>query len=125
MAGQTLNFRPTILNLLLYAGDGINIRLMCKDTAGDPIDITGSVTAQVRVDRLHPTDQPRASFTVSLVDAYLGAVGLALTGAQTLALLENGVNKFDGVWDVQWSPAGMQPRTLVQGEVECVADVTR
>jgi hypothetical protein len=125
MAGQTLSFRPTIWNLLLYAGDGINIKLVCKDTAGNPIDINGIVTAQVRLDRLHPNDPPLASFNVSLVDAYLGIIALSLTGAQTLSLLEAGENKFTGVWDAQWTPAQLQIRTLVQGSVECVADVTR
>jgi hypothetical protein len=125
MAGQTLTFRPTILNLLLYAGDGINIKLTCKDKAGNPIDINGSVTAQIRLDRIHPNDPPLASFTVSLVDAYLGIISLSLTGAQTLSLLGDGENKFTGVWDVQWTPMQLQIRTLVQGSVECVADVTR
>lgn len=125
MAGQTLNFRPTILNLLLYAGDGLSIKLTCKDTAGNPIDINGAVTAQIRLDRVHPDDPPLASFTVSLVDAYLGIISLILTGTQTLSLLGDGENKFDGVWDVQWTPMQSQIRTLVQGSVECVADVTR
>lgn len=125
MAGQTLNFRPPILNLLLYAGDGLNIKLTCKDKAGNPVDITGSVTAQIRVDRVHPEETPLASFSVSLVDAYIGVVNLGLTGAQTLSLLGDNENQFNGVWDVQWSPIDMQPRTLTQGIVECVADVTR
>jgi hypothetical protein len=125
MAGQTLNFRPQILNLLMYAGDGLNIRLTCKDKVGNPIDITGSVTAQIRLDRVHPTDPPLASFTVSLVDAYLGIIGLSLTGAQSQSLLPEGQNEFNGVWDVQWTPQNLQIRTIVQGEAECVADVTR
>lgn len=125
MAGQTLNFRPTVLNLLLYAGDGLSIKLTCKDKTGNPIDINGSVKAQIRLDRLHPDEPPLASFTVSLVDAYLGIIALSLTGAQTLSLLEDGANKFTGVWDVQWTPSDLQIRTLVQGSVECVADVTR
>lgn len=125
MAGQTLNLRPSILNLLLYAGDGFSIRLVCKDTAGAPVDISGAVTAQIRSDRVHPGDPPLASFTVSLVDAYLGIIVLTLSGDQTLGLLGSGAEKFSGVWDVQWTPANMQPRTLTQGTVECVADVTR
>lgn len=125
MAGQTLNFRPSILNLLLYAGDGFSIRLVVKDEAGTPVDISGTVTAQIRVDRLHPTDSPLASFTISLVDAYLGIIGLTLTGAQTLNLPLNTDDKFVGVWDVQWTPVDKQPRTLIQGIVECVPDVTR
>jgi len=125
MAGQTIDFRPTIMDLLLYAGDGVNLRLTCKDTAGDLIDISGSVTAQIRVDRLHPADPPLVDFNVSLVDAYLGVIGLILTGEQTLSLLGEGQSKFTGVWDVQWTPPELQVRTLVQGIVECVADVTR
>lgn len=125
MAGQILNFRPTILNLLLYAGDGLSIKLTCKDKVGNPIDINGVVTAQIRLDRIHPNDPPLASFTVSLIDAYLGIIGLSLTGTQTLSLLGDGENKFTGVWDVQWTPSQLQIRTLVQGSVECVADVTR
>jgi hypothetical protein len=124
MAGQTLNFRPEILNLLIYAGDGLNIRLMCKDTAGNPIDITGSVTAQIRLDRIHPEDPPLASFTVGLIDAYLGIIVLTLSGASSLSLLGDSENIFTGVWDVQWSPENLEPRTIVQGTVECVADVT-
>jgi hypothetical protein len=125
MAGQTMNFRPNILNLLLYAGDGFSLRLLCKDTAGAPIDVTGVVTAQVRLDRVHPDDPPLAVFTVSLVDAYMGVIGLTLSDAQTLSLLGAGEEKFTGVWDVQWTPVSMQSRTLIQGIVECVADVTR
>jgi hypothetical protein len=120
-----MNLRPSILNLLLYAGDGFSIRLSCKDSAGAPIDITGAVTAHVRLDRLHPTDPPLASFSTNLVDAYLGIIGLSLTGEQTASLLGDGDDKFTGVWDVQWDSVDMGPRTLVQGIVECVADVTR
>lgn len=125
MAGQTMNLRPSILNLLLYAGDGFNIRLAVKDNAGTPIDITGAINAQVRADRVHPEDPPLASFSVNLVDAYLGIIGLTLSGVQTLTLLGPNEETFNGVWDVQWTPADMEPRTLVQGIVECVADVTR
>lgn len=125
MAGQTLDFRPTILNLDIYAGDGLSINLNCKDLAGNPIDISGSVEAEIRPDRLHPNDAPLVNFAVSLVDAYLGVIALTLTGAQSLSLLGPGEDKFTGVWDVQWTPAQLQIRTLVQGVVECVADVTR
>lgn len=125
MAGQNVDLRPSILNLLLYAGDGFTIKLACKDAAGAPVDITGSVKAQVRVDRVHETDPALASFTVSLVDAFLGIVALSLTGAQTNIILPPSQEKFSGVWDVQWTPAGKEPRTLVQGTVECVADVTQ
>lgn len=127
MANQ-INLLPEVLDLMLYSGDGISLRLSCKDKAGAPVDVTGGVKAQIRVDRLTPTDPPIVEFDASLVDAYLGVVVLSLTGAQTQALISDPSSsngKFTGVWDVQWTPSGSQPRTLCQGKVECVADVTR
>lgn len=125
MAGQSVDLRPAIVNLLLYAGDGFSIKLACADEDGAPIDITGSVMAQIRHDRLAPTDPPLAIFGVSLVDAYLGFVSVSLTGVQTQSLVAPGAANFEGTWDVQWNPPDREPRTLVQGLVECVADVTR
>jgi len=126
MANQ-INLQPQVLNLSLYAGDGVEFRLVCKDGSGDPIDITGTVTAQIRLDRLEATD-PIVEFTVGMVDSYQGIVVLSLTEDQTRALVTDPsakAGKFLGVWDIQWSPANTPPRTLCQGTVECVADVTR
>lgn len=122
-----INVQPQELDLKLYAGDGFTFRLICTDSAGDPVDITGSVSAQIRRDRLTPDDPPLESFAVVLTDAYIGIVVLSLTGDQTQALSDDdGVNgKFVGVWDLEWDPATSEPRTLCQGTVECVADVTR
>jgi hypothetical protein len=125
MANQ-INLQPQVLDLELYAGDGVEFRLKCTDGAGAPIDVTGTVKAQVRLDRL--VDPPIVEFTVNAVDAYLGIIVLSLTGAQTAQLSTDPSSKggkFVGVWDVQWTPAGKQPRTLCQGKVECATDVTR
>lgn len=126
MAGR-INLLPQVLDLSLYAGDGVDFKMIAKNGAGAPIDITGVVQAHVRLERLTP-DPPIAEFGVNVVDAYQGIVILSLTGEQTMALSQDpssSSGKFVGVWDVQWTPAGSQPRTLVQGKVECVADVTR
>lgn len=126
MAGQ-INVQPQVLDLGLYAGDGISIRLVCKDSSGAPVDITGTVKAQIRLDRMSP-DPAIVEFTSDLVDAYLGVAILSLTGVQTQTLMADPstkAGKFTGVWDVQWSPSGSPPRTLCQGKVECIADVTR
>jgi hypothetical protein len=126
MANQ-INLQPQVLNLSLYAGDGVEFRLVCKDGSGDPIDITGTVTAQIRLDRLTSTN-PIVEFTTSMVDAYQGIVVLSLTEDQTRDLVMDSsakAGKFLGVWDIQWTPANTPPRTLCQGTVECVADVTR
>lgn len=124
MAGQ-INFQPQTLDLAMYAGDGVEFRLVCTNSAGAPIDVTGTVKAQIRTDRL-AADPPLVEFAANVVDAYQGIVVLSLTGAQTKQLV-TGSNSgtFSGVWDIQWTPSGKQPRTLVQGKVECVSDVTR
>ena len=125
MASQ-INVQPQVLDLALYAGDGVSFRLKCTNAAGAPIDVTGAVSAQVRLSRRDP--EAIVQFTASMVDAYQGVVVLSLTGADTQELSdhESSVDgKFTGVWDVQWTAAGAQPRTLCQGKVECVSDVTR
>jgi len=126
MAGQ-INVQPQILDLALYAGDAVSFRLKCTTAAGAPIDVTGMVQAQVRLERL-TEDPPIVEFASDMVDAYQGIVVLKLTGDQTQDLSEHASatsGKFVGVWDVQWTPSGKEPRTLCQGKVECVSDVTR
>lgn len=119
----TINIRPSVLDLMLYAGDGVEFRLICTDSGNAPVDVTGSVKAQIRLDRSND-DPPIVSFTVGTVDAYQGIIVLSLTGDQTQELVAE-TDPFIGVWDVEWEPANAQPRTLCQGKVECVADVTR
>jgi hypothetical protein len=126
MANQ-IDVRPQVLDLFLYAGDGVKFRIICTDGAGAPVDITGEVKAQIRLKRFDP-DPPIESFSVNSIDSYKGIVILELTGAQTAHLSQDPSNQagnFKGVWDIQWTPAGSQPRTLCQGKAECVIDVTR
>jgi hypothetical protein len=102
--------------------------LICKDKTGAPIDVNGAVKAEIRVDRTTPDEDPIVAFTVGVVDAYQGIIVLSLTGDQTETLSDHPsskAGKFTGVWDLQWTPAELQPRTLCQGKVECVADVTQ
>lgn len=120
----TLDLVPDILDLSLYAGDGIEFRLICRNGTGTPVDMAGDVDAHIRAERLSP-DPPLASFAVDMVDAYQGIVVLSLTGEQTASLIEESAETFSGVWDIQWTPPDSQPKTLGQGRVECVIDVTR
>jgi hypothetical protein len=123
----TINIQPSVLDLMLYAGDGVEFRLICTDSGNAPVDVTGVVKAQIRVARREP-DPPIVEFTVGLIDAYEGIIVLSLSGDQTQELINHPSSpngKFSGVWDVEWEPANAQPRTLCQGKVECVADVTR
>jgi len=123
----SINIQPAVLDLALYGGDGVEFRLICTDNANDPVDISGAVAAQVRIDRITEVE-PIVEFATDLADAADGIVSLSLTGDDTHELVVHPASKdgvFLGVWDVQWTPTGKQPRTLCQGKVECVADVTR
>jgi hypothetical protein len=123
----SINIQPSTLDLSLYAGDGVEFRLICTDTGDAPVNITGVVAAQIRVDRLSQ-DPPVVTFATNLVDSATGVIVLSLTGDETQLLIADPSTqkgKFSGVWDVQWTPTGLEPRTLCQGKVDCVADVTR
>lgn len=127
MANITL--QPQVLDLALYAGDGVEFRLICTDSTTEPVPITGTVMAQVRVDRTLP-DDPIVEFAADLAEGAQGIILLSLSGAQTQQLMADpsvkpGSGKFSGVWDVQWTPTGEEARTLCQGKLDCVADVTR
>lgn len=124
MAGR-IDTRPSVVNLLIYAGDGLDIKLTFLTKDGAAIDITGSVAAQIRPDRTHPNDPPLVAFNVNMVDAYEGVIVLSLTEEQTISLLDGSPDKFEGVWDVQWTPEDEEPKTVIQGDVECTPDVTR
>lgn len=122
-----INVQPQTLDLALYAGDGVSFRLTCKDKTGATVNITGAVEAQIRVERLAP-DPPIVEFTSDLTNAATGIIKLSLTGVQTKILVDDAsavTGKFRGVWDLQWTPSGLEPFTICQGSVECVADVTR
>lgn len=127
MATQTINMQPQVLNLALYSGDGFSFRMICKNSNGDPIDMGGVVRAQIRKDRTTPESPPIAEFSVIMTDAYQGIIVLSITGDQTQSLTDvsGDGQKFSGVWDVEWEPPNSEPRTICQGLVECVADVTR
>lgn len=122
MAKQTITYVPQVLDLILYAGDGALFRLVVTDVAGAPVDLSGSIIAQIRAAREDP-DPALAEFTVDLSDMVAGVAVLELTGTQTHALI-TGDDKFIGVWDAEWTIIGGEPMTLCQGKVECLPDVS-
>lgn len=117
-----IDLSPQVLDLTLYAGDGVNLRLTVKDTEDDPVALTGTIEAEIRAKRTDP-DPVSAEFTVDLTDSETGVALLSLTGEQTQALVTD--KKFRGTWDLQWTPAEQEPRTLYQGKVVCLIDVSR
>jgi hypothetical protein len=118
----TLSLVPQVVSLALYAGDGAALRVTVRDTVGAPIDLSGAVAAQIRGARGDAGSL--ADFAVDMAAAATGVVVLTLSGAQTAALV-NGTGTFRGAYDVEWTPSGSEPVTLVQGDVTCELDVTR
>jgi len=110
------------VDLALYAGDGATLRVTVTDTTGTLVVLDGQVAAQIRHER--PDPAALETFDVDDTQADDGTVVLSLTGEQTAGLLD-GAAKFEGAWDVQWTPVGQEPLTVVQGKVTCVLDVTR
>jgi hypothetical protein len=119
---KKIDLRPTTLDLELYAGDGVSILLTITNNEGEALPVGGEITAQIRIERLDTDVQ--AEFAVDLTNAVDGNIVVSLSGEQTAALIVDEPT-FSGVWDIQWIAEGAQPRTLVQGQVSCDADVTR
>lgn len=122
MAKQTITYEPQILDLVLYAGDGTNFRLVVTDSLGAPLDLTGTMLAQVRSKR-DEADPPDVEFDIDLSQHSEGIAVLTLTGAQTQSLAPS--SKYSGEWDLQWTPTGEEPVTLCQGQVTVNVDVSR
>jgi len=117
-----LSLAPVETDLELYAGDGVSITLTATNPNGTAMNLTGVVIAQIVNER---TDSaPLVSFTVDTTNASTGRLVLSLTGAQTATLLSGNLDPFRGFWDVQWTGAGAQPLTLMQGTVTCDLDVS-
>lgn len=119
-----LNVSPPQVDLTLYAGDDVEFRLICTDSGGNPVDVSGEAAAQVRVDRKLETTA-LLEFESVMDEAAAGIILLKLTDEQTASLITDDTGKFTGVWDVQWTNTSGEVRSLCQGKVECLADVTR
>jgi len=124
-----LEVLPPVVNITFYAGDGVSFKLVFKtnEDPQEPIPITGTIEAQIRLNRdlVTPVLVP---FSTDMSEADDGVVYISLTGEQTQDCIEHistKKGKFKGVWDVEWVAPGSEPRTVIQGDVECLADVTR
>ena len=127
MPPSSISLIPEKVDLTLYGGDGVELEINVTNGPTGPIDLTGEVMAQIRGSRVNPA--VGAEFAVDLTQGANGVAIVSLTGDQTAALHgdpAHPLEKFTGVWDVQWMPAsGRSPVTLVQGNVESNLDVTR
>ena len=63
----SIDLKPQVLDLSLYAGDGVEFRLICTDNDGDPLNVSGNITAQIRVDRSE-TSSAIVDFDANLIE---------------------------------------------------------
>lgn len=123
MRRQKLDFGPQQLDLdSLYAGDGITFRVIVTDAIGVAQNLTGTMKAQIRA--TYESEDPSAEFEIDLDEAEDGIASLLLPGEQTAALVTTD-EPFEGVWDLEWTAEGEEPKTLVTGRVRCDPDVSR
>lgn len=122
MPASKISLIPDSLDLTLYAGDGVTIKLSVTDNVNAALPIDGEIIAQIRKKRLDA--ETILEFTVDLIEGDAGIVFISLTGMQTASLITDKPS-FKGVWDAQWQKTGEEPITLVQGVIECDADVSR
>lgn len=122
MAKTKLSFKPQVMDLELYAGDGCGFKFTAKDSAGEALPITGSVKAQIRIER-EAEDPPAGEFDIDMAEALDGIILVSITGEASHDLLVDG-EMFEGVWDLEWTAEDAEPKTLVQGDVRCLPDVT-
>jgi len=116
---QTISLVPTSVDLKLYCGDRAAILVNATDGT-NPIDLSaGTLLAQIKTNRADTS--PKATFTTTINPD--GSALLSLTGADTAALAAGG--DFRGFWDVQFTPTGGEPVTIVQGQVTASLDVSR
>lgn len=130
-----LSYNPPVLDLVVYAGDDTNIP-MTITSAGDPVDITGTHFAQVRLTRdgdlmgtmiVDPTNLSNGQVTLK-ISSELSEVLIALEETETKTdYFGNDLitaPMWEGVWDWNYT-VGNITRTLVQGKITVIKDVTR
>jgi len=121
-----IDLSPDVLDIVLYAGDGVRFRLVATDLNEDPVPLLGTFEAEIRAKRPDP-DPVQAQFAIDTTDAATGIIVLSLTGTQTQLLVPalSTEKKWLGFWDVQWTPVDEEPKTLCQGKVTVWRDVSR
>src|SRR3954467_14790097 len=109
MAKTKISRVPETLDLALYAGDGVAIRLSLTNSTGDPIGVTGTMRAQIRTSRSSP--EVSAEFTAVPED-----------NAIVISLLENKhkrlfqvTNHLQGCGIFNGSPKEENPQRLYEG----------
>jgi len=114
MAATIIDARPATVDLNLYAGDDINLKILVTDDAGVDFDLTGyTAEAQIRA----TADAPTAlDFTCTVL---ANAVNVTMPSATSTTM------PIKGVWDVQVISATGVVTTLAAGKITVTPEVSR
>jgi hypothetical protein len=108
---------PTNTDLVLYKGDYVEIFMTLKDSAGNPINLTGyTPKAQLKADY---TDRAPVNFTCTFTNAAGGVARIFLPSSVTSELLPGSY-----VWDFQITDGSGNTRTYLAGDVTIYNEVT-
>ena len=111
---KTISALPTVVNLLLYAGDDFYLTLTVLLPDGNPADLTSAV-AQAQI-RPAPGDPSISTFT---------AVVTGNVVTLHLPAIESAVLPTSAVWDCQITETNGTVTTLAAGNVTMTAQVTQ
>ena len=114
---QQIDARPTVVDLKVYAGDDLHLRLDIYDIGGNPEDLTGAA-AQAQVRATPDAETVLAEFTAEIDGS---TIWLHLAAADTATLPAT------AVWDVQvtYLDPDITVATLARGGLATTAEVTR
>jgi hypothetical protein len=128
-----LSYNPPVLDLVVYAGDDTYIP-MTISSGGDPVNITGTHSSQIRLTR---DGELLGTIQVVIPEPTNGEATLVISSETADALVVDAVENtdyfgnelitapmFQGVWDWNYS-VGNVNRTMVQGKITVIKDVTR
>ena len=128
-----LSYNPPVLDLVVYAGDDTYIP-MTISSGGEPVNITGTHSSQIRLTR---DGELLGTIQVVIPEPSNGEATLVISSETAEALVVDAVENtdyfgnelitapmFQGVWDWNYS-VGNVNRTMVQGKITVIKDVTR
>lgn len=110
-------FLPANFDLELYKGDYLPFRLILRDSAGVPIDLTGyTARAQIR-DYIDSTVVFEFALTITPTT---GTIDVILNSPISSGLLPGSY-----IWDIQVTNPSGNTRTHIAGDVKVYDEVTR
>ena len=116
----TFGVLPEQLEIQIYAGDSFRARLDRRNQAGNTIDTTGTLLAEIKA-----AGDPSVltTFTIEDDNAANGTIYISLTPAQT-RLLGNDVLAPYFTYDIQVTYSSGNVETFLSGIISVIHDVT-